>query len=235
MNFQKSYGFFEEPVEEWATIKDGEGKTILEKFYANPAKYAFSFQMMAYITRLTVLKNAIKNNTTATFQATPLTFSIEGNIGTGKSTLVRHLQTHFKCAENSLKKYDVLMTERSVFSDYRVFAQMLFDDQKIEDVEFVVYKKWFDDFIQELPPMKFIYIRADPSISFDRVNKRARIGETTIPLAYLENCHKYHDDWLLKEIDPKNLLIIDANEDINANTELLQQWIKQIEAFVDST
>ena len=45
----KQIVFINEPVDEWDTIKDEDGQTILSKFYKNQSKYAFSFQMMAYI------------------------------------------------------------------------------------------------------------------------------------------------------------------------------------------
>ena len=54
--------FIKEPVDEWNLIKDNEGITILEKFYNNKTKYAFSFQMMAYITRYIILNDALENN-----------------------------------------------------------------------------------------------------------------------------------------------------------------------------
>ncbi len=44
--------FLEEPVNEWVKIQDLEGKNIIEKFYEDQDKYSFSFQMMAYISRL---------------------------------------------------------------------------------------------------------------------------------------------------------------------------------------
>ena len=53
--------FLKEPVDEWEQVKDENGVTMLEKFYEEPEKYAFSFQMMAYISRLKVFKDAIKN------------------------------------------------------------------------------------------------------------------------------------------------------------------------------
>ena len=53
--------FLKEPVDEWVKIKDKNGITILEKFYEDTEKYAFSFQMMAYISRLKVLKDTLKN------------------------------------------------------------------------------------------------------------------------------------------------------------------------------
>jgi deoxyadenosine/deoxycytidine kinase len=53
--------FIEEPVDIWSTISI-DNITILDKFYEDPIKYGFSFQMMAYISRLSVLNKTIKNN-----------------------------------------------------------------------------------------------------------------------------------------------------------------------------
>ena len=41
--------FLPEPVAIWESITDNQGVNIIEKYYANQSKYAFSFQMMAYI------------------------------------------------------------------------------------------------------------------------------------------------------------------------------------------
>lgn len=58
--------FLKEPVTEWDKIKDKNGTTMLKKFYEDQKKYSFSFQMMAYITRLAEFKMAIKANPEAT-------------------------------------------------------------------------------------------------------------------------------------------------------------------------
>lgn len=57
--------FLKEPVDIWETIRDSNGQTMLQKFYADQEKYSFPFQMMAYITRLTILRDAIRANPTA--------------------------------------------------------------------------------------------------------------------------------------------------------------------------
>jgi deoxyadenosine/deoxycytidine kinase len=54
--------FLQEPVDEWEDIKNEENKTMLELFYQDQKKYAFSFQMMAYISRLSLLKKACEEN-----------------------------------------------------------------------------------------------------------------------------------------------------------------------------
>jgi deoxyadenosine/deoxycytidine kinase len=53
--------FLKEPVDDWEKIKDEHGTTILEKFYADQDKYSFPFQMMAYVSRLKVLRHAFKS------------------------------------------------------------------------------------------------------------------------------------------------------------------------------
>jgi deoxynucleoside kinase len=180
--------FLDEPVEEWNKIKDSQNVTILEKYYSNMEKYSFAFQMMAYVSRLTLFRKALKED------------------------------------------YDVIITERCLNTDCNVFAKMLYDDKMIEEIEYIIYKKWFDEFIVDIPETNYIYIRATAEISHKRVIKRGRKGED-IPLSYLQQCSMYHDDWLFK-VDPCNRLIFDANVDIYENPEHISIWLKTINFFI---
>lgn len=54
--------FVEEPVDSWHNVKDGEGVPILTNFYKDHKKYAFRFQMMAYISRLALLRKTIREH-----------------------------------------------------------------------------------------------------------------------------------------------------------------------------
>ena len=57
-----------EPLNVWESVQDKCGdiengfdvQNILQRFYKDPTKYAFSFQIMTYITRLKLLEDAIK-------------------------------------------------------------------------------------------------------------------------------------------------------------------------------
>ena len=148
---KKKVCFVQEPVDIWDSIKDKNGNNMLTKYYSNQKKYAFSFQMMAYISRLSLLKKAIS------------------------------------------EKYDIIITERSIFTDCNVFAKMLYDKGTMEDVEYSIYKKWFEEFLSELPEINIIYIKTTPKVAYKRIKKRERVGEE-IPLEYLENCHTYHEN-----------------------------------------
>jgi len=146
--------YVQEPVSEWENIKDSAGETILEKFYANQDKYAFSFQMMAYISRLSLLKRTIREHPNA-----------------------------------------IIVTERSVFTDKEVFAKMLHDEGKIEEVNYQIYLKWFDEFVEDIPVTGLIYVNTTAEKSKERVDARSRTGEN-IPLEYLQKCHAYHINWI---------------------------------------
>jgi deoxyguanosine kinase len=191
--------FLPEPVDEWGFIVDDNGATILEKFYANQKKYAFPFQMMAYITRLKQLRKALSEN------------------------------------------YDIIITERCVHTDKEVFARMLYDSGKIEEIEYTIYNKWFEHFLEDIPKISIIYIQTEPGISHNRVIKRARPGEF-ISLEYLTECHNCHERWLRKYITDtsqtgnvivnQNLLILNGNPNHEHNPEIINDWIQNIIEFI---
>lgn len=197
--------FLQEPVNEWSEIKDENDITILENYYNNQKKYAFQFQMMAYITRLKTLRDA--------------------------------LGAREPC------NYDIIITERSVYTDKYVFAKMLFDSNKISKIEYDIYNRWFNEFLKDLPQQHIIYLKTKPSIAFERVKIRARKGEE-IPLEYLEECHKYHQNWLkqdklgpnvpplIRRLSENHTLLIDGNINIFQNEQHLNDCILNISNFI---
>jgi deoxyadenosine/deoxycytidine kinase len=58
----KNIVFLKEPVEDWESITDENGTPMLKLFYADTKTHAFAFQMMAYISRLSVMMAAVKKN-----------------------------------------------------------------------------------------------------------------------------------------------------------------------------
>ena len=53
--------FLKEPVNLWESIKNNNNETIIECFYKEQEKYAFPFQVMAYVSRIALIKQAIAN------------------------------------------------------------------------------------------------------------------------------------------------------------------------------
>lgn len=58
--------FLKEPVDDWESITDENGTSMLKLFYSDTKTHAFAFQMMAYISRLSIMLSAVKNNPGAT-------------------------------------------------------------------------------------------------------------------------------------------------------------------------
>lgn len=191
--------FLREPVDDWEKIKDKEGNTMLKKFYADQEKYSFAFQMMAYISRLKILRDIVK-----------------------------------KIKDDKSKNY-IIITERSLYTDKYVFAKMLHDQGKIEDVCYQIYLNWFDEFAKDFPIDYSVYVNTDPQICYNRIHKRAREGEEVIPLAYLQECHNYHEEFLEGDRCIKtNKLILDGNVNIYENTEIVDLWINLINVFISN-
>lgn len=51
--------FVDEPVGEWMTLKNAEGKSLLELFYEDKRRWAYTFQNCAILTRLRAIKAAM--------------------------------------------------------------------------------------------------------------------------------------------------------------------------------
>jgi deoxyadenosine/deoxycytidine kinase len=165
--------FLDEPVDSWNQFKDNNG-SILEHYYQDQSKWGFTFQMLAYISRLSILRKALSQN------------------------------------------YKYIVTERSLFTDKHVFCKMLYDRGIIHPIQYQIYQAWFDEFHTEHEYV-FVYLRTDPTIAHERVQKRNRKGET-IPISYLQDCHEYHEKWL------SDSFVLDANLDESMTIE----WISQI-------
>jgi deoxyadenosine/deoxycytidine kinase len=127
----------------------------------------------------------------------------------------------------------VIITERSLYTDKEIFAKMLYDQGKMSDVEHQIYLTLFDEFAAEFEVNKVVYIRTDPEKCHERIHIRAREGEELIPLAYLKECHSYHEAFLDQDRGLfKEQLVLDGNQDIYQNPTLACDWMQQIDGFI---
>lgn len=180
--------FVDEPVEEWKLVRDEAGHSMLEKFYAHPSKYAFAFQMMAFITRLSGFRRAVERAS-----------SVEGGA--------------------------VIFTERSLFTDRHVFAQMLRDTGKMEDVEYAIYTRWFDEFAHAYPIEHVMYIKTPWEVCEQRIAQRSREGEDCIASEYLQSCQQYHDRMLSGTYPYKELTMFNGALPIYQDDQEMSKWV----------
>jgi deoxyadenosine/deoxycytidine kinase len=192
----KNIIFLLEPVDLWETMIDPiTGDNILQSFYRDPHKYAFTFQVMAYSTRLANLREIIRQNP--------------------------------ECS--------VIICERSLTADKNIFAQMLYDDGKMDDLQFQVYNKFYTEYADDFHLDGIIYIDTSTETCYNRIKKRSRTGEDEIEFEYLKKCNDYHDKWL----NPDNtrdtdIYRIDANVDVTYNNDEGTVWLHDIEQYIYS-
>ena len=186
--------FLKEPVDMWEAIKDPvSGENILQKFYNDQHKYAFPFQVMAYASRLSMIRQAIRES-----------------------------------------KPEIIICERSLDADKYIFAKMLYDEKKIDEVCYQIYNHFYKEYMTDVQLDGIIYIDADAEVCHERIDKRARVGESGIPLVYLQKCKSYHHEWLTKTKTP--VLNINANIDVTYDkkdsNDLGNEWLERIKDFI---
>lgn len=191
-NYYQGYDiiFLTEPVDVWRSIKDKNGEDILTKFYKDTKKHSFEFQIMAYISRLSKLRKAIRDNPNA-----------------------------------------IIVTERSVYTDRYVFAKMLYDSGNIDDTSYEIYTKLFEEFTKEYKIDGYIYVKTNPMMCFNRIDKRNRKGEL-VPIDYLINCEKYHEEWLSNQ---DNVLVLDGNVEFETRNDSFSQMTHNIDRLINTT
>ena len=106
----------------------------------------------------------------------------------------------------------ILVTERCLQTDRHVFASMLRDSGDILDIHWKIYEEWAITLNPEVQPDLYVYVRATPTKSLERVVKRARKSESSISLDYLKACHEKHEEWL-NSIEKTRTITFEADEE----------------------
>lgn len=180
--------FVNDHVSEWDKCK--EGTTMLQKFYIDQNKYAFYFQMMEYMSRVSIFRKLNKE------------------IG---------------------NKNVIVITEGSLLTDKNVFTQMLYDQGKIEELNYKIYLSWFYEFSKEFPVHHCIYIKTDPEICHDRIKTHSCVGQDVISLDYLIKCNEYHNAYVPRF---NSLITFNGNEDIYKTPFILHELIDKINSII---
>jgi deoxyadenosine/deoxycytidine kinase len=208
------YVLLAEPLDIWMGTTDKDGKHILDKFYNDMPRWSYTFQSFAYITRIKLLKDAVDNIRKFKFNMTDICKRLFGI------------------------PY-VIISERSIYTDRYIFAQMLYDDNKMSELEFEIYKTWFNFFDKDYKIDHVVYVRTTPENALKRIKTRGRESEMKLGIDYLESLYKYHENWLINFGGGKlNVIRLDDNnieEDVNSEKSIAkyQNHIEKIKEFIN--
>jgi deoxyadenosine/deoxycytidine kinase len=142
------------------------------------------------------------------------------------------LHTRFELLERTVKEYQgaddtLILTERDLTTDYRIFTQMLYDRGMFEEIEFRLYQQVYESYQRRLLELcadgnqrlrervnKRIYLTTSPAVAHRRMMCRGRAEEKNVPLEYLEAVDRYHKG-LFSNGTPK-VLKLNGDEDWDA-------------------
>lgn len=149
------FAFIPEPVTSWQ--KDFPDN-LLGLFYQDSKRWAFTFQIVAFITRAKTWTEVL-----------------------------------------AMTNHSRVILERSIYCDRNVFAKNCFEESKMSRTEWLIYCRLWD-WLQShwcVEPDKIIYLRTPAELCLKRLQERERKEEVGIPLGYLKDLERLHDDWLL--------------------------------------
>lgn len=127
--------------------------------------------------------------------------------------------------------------ERSVYSARYCFVEKMSRDGLMPDPSVAVIDKWFQ-YVTENPDTGVdlvVYLRTSPEIAYDRILKRNRSEEKTVPFEYIDSLHTIHEEWLYqKKLHhcPAPVLCLNAN--LN-KSDILQEYEKYVPHILNQT
>jgi len=133
--------------------------------------------------------------------------------------------------------------ERSIYSGHYCFALNSYRSGFLSELEWNLYTQWFNFLIPghcEVP-RGFIYLQVAPEVAYERLKKRARSEESTVPLEYLKQLDSCHDDFLiykkniLAELHNVPVLVLSCDDDFEHNENKLMNILSQLHDFLVTT
>lgn len=195
--------FLREPVDEWSKIKDEYNTTILEKFYANQEKYSFSFQMLAYISRLKLLRDTLKdiNKNTNYDSKNKIVIITERSLYTDKMVFAKML-------------YDSGKIEYINYQIYLNWFETFIEDFPIDKI---IYVKTSPENCHE---------------RINKRSREGEDNIPLNYLINCNIYHENMLDINISSCVCNKQLILDGNNDIYSNTHILYEWINLIDKFI---
>ncbi len=189
-----------EPHHKWQNVS---GKyNLLEQFYKDTSRWAYTFQSYAFITRVMAQQEVAAQFPTST-----------------------------------------QVLERSVYSDRYCFAKNAYENGNMTALEWKLYQEWFSWLVDSYVPRPagFIYLQTSPEVCFKRLIKRSRHEEVGVSLAYLQQLHDKHENWLINkrpidtQLEKTPVLVLECNKEFESDKKVRDALITKVSDFILQT
>lgn len=150
-------------------------------------------------------------------------------------TMIKRIHEHLQEKNDE----SLVVVERSIYSGHYVFARNSYENGFMTNLEWNLYREWFEFLTGKCPvPQGFIYLKVDPVVAFERIKKRNRSAEETLPLNYLYQLDKQHERFLCNKEDVLSILrdvpvlILDCSEEFEQNQTQFAEQSTKIKEFM---
>jgi len=139
------------------------------------------------------------------------------------------LSKRFNDSHSILKLNESVILDRTLYEDGEIFARNLYELGNMSERDYKNYKQLYNILINYLPkPDLMVYLRSDVDFLLQRIKKRSRDFEASIPKEYLLRLNNYYEEWISK-YKISDLLIIDVKKyDYVNNSDDLNFVVNQI-------
>ncbi|WP_374696753.1 deoxynucleoside kinase [Spiroplasma endosymbiont of Polydrusus formosus] len=111
-----------------------------------------------------------------------------------------------------------IIFDRSILED-PIFVDVLYELGYMNKTDYKVYKEFYVVVVlqslyldENIKPELVVYLRVDPKIAMERINKRGRASEQNIGSAYWTLLNQKYEEWYERSKDKFNFLVIDTND-----------------------
>jgi len=124
--------------------------------------------------------------------------------------LNERFRQHTLAAELSSSGKHVIQ-DRSIYAD-GCFGTLVWEDGNMNDYEWSIYADTFANMKRYLRyPDVMLYLKTDPKVCHERMQRRARGEEAGVPLDYLERLHEKHEQFMDEMANYTRVLRVDWN------------------------
>ena len=117
---------------------------------------------------------------------------------------------------------ETVVLDRTIFEDAEIFALNLHRMRKISKRDYELYRELYESMDKVLrPPDLMIYLKCSVRAIRQRIKKRGRPSEQSIPTRYLRRLNTLYDEWV-ERYDKSPVLVWDS-ERMDYLTNLVDQ------------
>jgi hypothetical protein len=121
------------------------------------------------------------------------------------------LSKRFRDHKRIVESGKSVIQDRSIYEDAEIFARNLYEIGKMDQRDFDNYVALFRVMMEFLkPPDLMIYLQASVDMLVEKIQRRGRSYEQSIPREYLEQLNRHYEDWISRyKIGP--LLVVESD------------------------